>query len=313
MNTLRLYVTALVLNLALFYNIERLDVYAVDLVNIPTFVYVLAVVVVLSIVAVAKSWRVSMLGWMLSWMTVYLLLKLFVFTNRPVLGGMYTYITITEIVFLLLTILLSYRVAFHLHDFEDAVENITFAGVRERVLPYQEGVLNAKTEMYRGRRYERPISVVVMEPEPESIKASLHRSVQKVQQSMMSRYIYMGLARVVSQEMRRMDIAIEHQEQGRLVVLCPETNGEGANAMVKRIRKTASEQLGVSFEVGIASFPGEAVTFEELLNRAENQLKESSSNSNGPLSSGSNDGEKKSEETAQNQQVGHHKMQGLTG
>lgn len=272
MNVLRLSIIALLLNLFLFYNIERLDVYSLEPINIQTFVYVLAIVVVLSIIGFSKSWRFSVQGWALSWEVIYLVCKLFLFNDRPILGGMYTYITITEHVFLFLTVFLSLNIAHHLHDFEDAVENITFGGIRKRIYNEQQGLNNANTEMYRSRRYERPLSVVVIEPEKESIEVSMHRSVQRVQQEMMSRYVFLGLARVVSTEMRRMDIAVEQTEEGRLIIICPETTIEGARVLVSRIQKMATEQLGLTIEHGISSFPEEAVTFDELLLRAEKRL-----------------------------------------
>jgi GGDEF domain-containing protein len=116
--------------------------------------------------------------------------------------------------------------------------------------------------------------VVVVEPEPDSIQVALHRTVQEVQQAMMTRYVITSLARVFNKVLRRIDVVIEQREQGRFVILCPETNATGSNVLADRIQAAVAEQLGVSVKCGTASFPDEALTFEELVRQAESHLQQ---------------------------------------
>ncbi len=272
MNNLRRSIIALLFSLTVFFNIERLDLQQRNAIDIPSFVYVLGFLAVVVIIGVHRQWRLPIYVWFTGVGAIYLINKLFLFNGRPLIEGIYIYITITEMVFLLINTWLAWRVAQHLYDFEEAVENISFNSSSSRVLPPEIGHSAIQTEVNRGRRYQRPVSLVVIEPEAGSIQAALHRTVREVQQALMSRYVFLALSRVVSEQMRRMDISMEQKHNGRLIIACPETDSKGAQTMVNRIREVAAEKLGLDIKYGIACFPGNALTFEELLSQAEDQL-----------------------------------------
>ncbi len=61
----------------------------------------------------------------------------------------------------------------------------------------------------------------------------------------------------------------DQQDQGRFIILSPESDVGGATALAERIRVAAEQQLGVAVTYGIASFPQDALTFEELVAYAE--------------------------------------------
>ncbi|NJN68368.1 MAG: hypothetical protein HC884_17475 [Chloroflexaceae bacterium] len=273
MTMMRWSIAALVIDLTIFYNIERLDFYTKNAVNLSSFVYALTAIATTSIIITPRTWRFSLQTLLLLWTSIYLGGRLLFLNDHPLIGGGYLYITITEVVFFLLTVVLSHHVAYHLHDFEDAVENISFSGIKRRVLSQDDASTVIKNELYRSRRYQHPLSLLVLEPDQASLQASLHRSVRQVQQAMMGRYVFLSVSRVVGNFLRRIDVAIEQAGQQRLVLLCPETTQDGAMVMVERLKQEIAEQLGVSVRCSIASFPDEALTFEELLREATIRLK----------------------------------------
>lgn len=274
MKNLRRSIVALLATLAIFYNIERLDIYGRNTIDLPSFVYVISLVAVVAIIASPRSRQMHLYGWFAVWMAVYLVCK-FLFFNEQILveGGGYIYITITEVAFLLFTTFLSSRVALHLQDFEDAVVNISFSGINSRIFTQKDGWHVLQTEINRGRRYQRPVSIVALEPSAASMDAALHRSVREVQESMMSRYVFLSLARIVSQQIRRMDVAMERDGQNRLLIVCPETQGSAVEGLVQRVRYIANQQLGLSIGYGIASFPESALTAEQLAQHAEDNIR----------------------------------------
>ena len=89
---------------------------------------------------------------------------------------------------------------------------------------------------------------------------------------MMGRYVFTSLAGAIGKELRRTDMVLEEREHRRFIIVSPETDTRGSSELVQRIRAAASERLGVSLECGIASFPDEALTFEELVHQAETRL-----------------------------------------
>lgn len=256
---------------AIFFNIERLDFGQTNLVDIQSFVYGAGILAVVATFAVPALYR-SRLGVTLAlWLGVYLLAKLLVFNDRPILGGLHTYLSITEMTLLSLTVWQAHGVARACRDFEEAVENITLANVSRRVRDYSGAADEIETEFIRSRRHHRPLSVVLVEPEPASLQARLNRTVREVLQEMMGRYVLATLAGAISGEVRRMDMVLVQRDRGRFVVLTPETTAEGSMALVKRIRATA-DRIGVEVACGTASFPDEAVAFDELMRQAEARL-----------------------------------------
>jgi hypothetical protein len=238
----------------------------------PSFVYVIGITAVFVLIALPRSRQIHLHAWFVIWTAIYAACKFLFFDETLLDGGGYIYITITEMAFLLFIILLAYRITLHLQDFEEAVINISFSGIKERILGQENGWNAMQTEINRGRRYQRPVSVVAIEPEPSSVEAALHRSVREVQQAMMSRYVFMGLARIVSQQMRRMDLAVEQEGKNRLLIVCPETDQQSVEGLMQRIKQIAHQQLGLSIGYGIASFPDAALTAEQLVKQAEHNI-----------------------------------------
>jgi len=62
---------------------------------------------------------------------------------------------------------------------------------------------------------------------------------------------------------------------GRFVVLCPETDLENAVFLAGRTRKIVEERTGLHVHCGAASFPDEALTFEDLLHLARDRSRQS--------------------------------------
>jgi GGDEF domain-containing protein len=250
-----------------------MDIGSEDTVDIQSFVYVVGALAVMSVIGIPFLGRSRLAVPVILWLGAYLFCKVFVFTERPLWGDINTYLSITEMTLLWILIALARIVSRAFYDFEEVVQNITLSDVSHRVLTLREAENDIHNELTRGRRYQRPLSVVVVEPDPDSIQISLHRTVREVQQAMMIRYVVTSLARVFDQVLRRIDLIITQQEQGRFVILCPETNSDGSRVVIDRIREAVSAQLGVSVRCGAASFPDEALTFDELVTQAELRMK----------------------------------------
>lgn len=272
MSYFRGLIIALLIGLTIFFNLERLNLAQANVINLASFVYVLGAVALISVISIPTLWRSSVAVSFGIWLGIYIFSKIFLFNDRPIIGGLYTYLTITEMSLLSVLIWLAHKIAYTLHDFEEAIANISLSRVGGRVQPLDKAVDTIKGEMLRSRRFHRPLSVIVVMPEPESIKATLHHIVQEIQRAMMARYVFTSLAHVVSNYVERTNLVFEQSERNRFILLCPETKAADTIRLVERIRTVAAEKLGVSLACGVASFPDQALTFEELVNQAEKNL-----------------------------------------
>ncbi|MBI3243742.1 MAG: diguanylate cyclase [Chloroflexi bacterium] len=275
MKHLRWSLLALLIHLAVFYNIERLDFGRQSIIDIQSFVYVLGLLALVSIIFIPTLWRLHVSAPLSLWLGVYIICRVTFFNDRPLLGGIDTYLTITELAALSLLIVLTHNVARDLHDFEEAVKNITFADVSRRVQKLEDASENIQLELIRSRRHHYPLTIMLVEPDAKSIRAILHRTVQEVQQAMIARYVITSLARVISKQLRRTDMVLDQHERGRFIIISPDTSASNSDILAQRIKAAAAEQLGVIVSCGVASFPDEALTFEELVHQAETSLQSS--------------------------------------
>lgn len=124
------------------------------------------------------------------------------------------------------------------------------------------------TEVARSRRHDRPLTVTVLAPTPDGMSAALDDAAIEVDVSIRRRFLYRKLAGTVSRVLRRSDLLFEHRPTGRFIVLSPETDGDGSALLTDRI-STATAAAGIATSIGSASFPGDGIGFETLVEEAE--------------------------------------------
>ncbi len=269
MNRMALSIGALVLHLSVFYNIERLDFGETNLIDMGSPIYVLTLVSILLILFVRSERFLSIFTIFFSSALLFVVIKLFFANNRPVVGGIYIYLTITEFVFYATAVFLARNLSVNLMDFEQVIRNITFADLK-RIKRINDVAASEeiKREFYRSRRYQNLLSLIVIEQNMESVQIQLNQLVQDVQKTMMSKYIAVNLARKLSKQLRRTDMIFEHRDNGKLVILSPEIDNNTSKKIIERINQVAKE-VGVDIKCGVAIFPEQALTFEHLLEKAE--------------------------------------------
>ncbi len=277
---------ALILELTLFYNIERLSFGEsyYHYINIQSFVYGLGLIAVLGTLLVPALRRMHVGPVVALWLGAYALGKLLVFRNptRVAFDGYNFFVTFTEIALLTLAVLIAHALARALKDFEQAVENITLNGMTRRLRQVADAAEDIETELVRSRRYHTPLSVVVVEPKEQSFRVTLNRAIEQVQKAMASRYVLTGIASLLTNVLRRTDMIPEQPDKGRFIIFSPQTDARSSQVLSRHIQSVIAERLHVSVECGVAVFPSDALTFEELVHRAESNLTDHDGNGAGP-------------------------------
>ncbi len=271
----RIAIIALLLHLTIFFNIERLDLGQENVLNIQTFVYIISFIAAFSVIIIPNLWKPNVIFSYVLWVGIYLVIK-FVFnpSGRAVFGEVGTYIIITEITMIILTILLSRNLATHLHDSEETIKSIMMAGYSQHVRKLEESNDDIQLEFYRSRRNQYPLSVIVIDVDHSSTDVVLNQTIEEIMRATRKHYISMSLARVIHKTLRRTDMLLHQADKGRFILLSPETNMEDAINVAKRIRDIAQNDLSINARLGLATFPEDALTFDELLDRAEKDLAE---------------------------------------
>ncbi len=124
MKQLRNTIIALTIFIGISLNVERFDLGSeIDIVNIQSFFYVLLGIAVLSTIAIPVLQRIPLSIQLIGWIGIFLICKLLIFSDRPLLGGTYTYLSITEVTLLLIGVLLSNRLTGELSNLETVFSN----------------------------------------------------------------------------------------------------------------------------------------------------------------------------------------------
>lgn len=272
MTTLHWRVIGLLAWLTFFFNLERLSTILgqnlVMLSSVVLTVAVLAAIIPLLPLFQSRSLLSLAVGVGFIYASAFVIVGMFTSTNIPLWQG-----TI-ELGALFVTVWLSQRAAQGFGEFRRAVEMLTLTvpNAKKRLRSLEETREMVDMEMARSRRFERPLSLVMVQADTNSINMNMHRLVQEIQRSMMQRFVLATMAHELSRTLRRTDIVVEDENPGRLLLVAPETNESEALKMGSRVSKLIEERLGVSASYGIAAFPEQALTFEDLRQIAETQM-----------------------------------------
>ena len=129
---------------------------------------------------------------------------------------------------------------------------------------WQYALVNLKAEVFRGRRYGKPFCLFLMQIKNwDSLIKEM--SEDKAEELMHD------LSKQLLRALRDVDIAINYNEI-TLGALLPETPMIGCNELVSRILSNVEKILGISLHFGIAVFPQNGSTENEIVAAAETAL-----------------------------------------
>lgn len=252
---------------AFVFSLGRFSLLGQGVIHLHAYMYLLMLAAFISTMMAPILRKLSVYAWVSAWLGAYLLIRGLSWQADPP-GGEYLYLTLVECGLLVIGVILIRDLEQQLKDYENALAEIGLPKVSQKVYAWDEAADLVKTEFIRSRRYNHPISLMVIEPTAASLKKQLSRSARDIQRIMMDRFMHTSLARLAAGEARRTDLVIELETDKRLLVLFPETGPEGLGIFAERIRHMAQEELGLALNFGIASFPEDALTFEDLQQKA---------------------------------------------
>lgn len=272
MRQLKIQLLSLLVGLTFLFNVERLDVGAQNVLDIQSFVYVLATFVTIVILLMPTFARNRITLTIAFTLGLYFICKLFLFNDRPLIEGFYIYVTITEIAFLSFIALTAQRLSQHLVKFQEGLEVMTLALGGKHLQTVTKAASDIRRELTRSRHYHRPLSVIVVEPNHQSFEYSLPHVIKEMQRATVNRFARVRLAQAMEQHLRLMDLVLEEEGgSNRFIILCPEADKEGSEVIIERI-KAVMDQVKIPVECSRATFPEDALTFEGLVNQARAKL-----------------------------------------
>jgi GGDEF domain-containing protein len=263
MKKMRWLVAILVIWLLAFYNLERLGG-SVGITSV-AYAFVLAMVVITMLVSHLS--RVPL--WVLLVVPIPIFLVLKAWAGLRVWGAAIP-LTVTEMSAIVLTTILARCVSAEVSEFESAVAHITMGQIGKPPEPFSARQGDIYREVRRARNYQRPLMLLAVRVEEESVQVALDRMVKEAQQAMMKQYVLSGISKTLCDELA--DCNIVAQSSDHFVVLLPEVTPEELPDLIGQLRRAVSEQVGVTLRIGAASLPKDALTFDGLMEKAIGEM-----------------------------------------
>jgi len=260
----------LFLYVSIVFNVETLSFYSNNVLELHQFLDPLIVVIIVTSLLLRIFRRLHGYANLAFWLIVYFGLWFFVYKSQSLQINLL--VTLIEVIFVSVAAFLSRDVAVRLDQVESTLDKLVFASFRGRTMSMDEAAEEIKTELLRSRRYQRALAVLVLEPDAISIDNGMVATVEEIQNNLARRYAMGKISEVISATARRPDLVIKQEQTDRFVILCPETSAASSDILRQRIQNAVKTNLGVSMSVGVASFPDDALTFEELLHKASSKL-----------------------------------------
>ncbi|MEO8356167.1 MAG: hypothetical protein ABI621_09650 [Chloroflexota bacterium] len=272
MRRLQYSILYLLVYLTILFNIERIDVEGATVIDLATAVYVLSLLAIVMTLSIKWLRALPQSTLILLWTAIYLLMKTLLISQRPLVGGMYTYHSLAELGLFMAAVLLAKRLALHMEEFEQAVKNFAFIQM-PKIRRAQEMQARIQAEIYRSRRFQRPLSIIVLETDWNSVQTNPDKVVQDGQRILTQPSISAMMINELSARLRQTDLLVEHDKKDRLIIISPDTDQTGTETLINRL-KPLTQSAVFSIKFGAATFPGHALTFEQLLEHAEMNLQQ---------------------------------------
>ncbi len=181
-------------------------------------------------------------------------------------------IMILEIFLLAVAVILSREISSNLAEVDSTLDKLFLSAFSGRTSTLEAIAEDVKLELTRSRRYQHPLTLLMLEPDPSSLREELKPTISEISNNLARRYTMGSISQIINQEARRTDIIIRESNPDRFIVICPETPSINSQILVNRIITSTQEKLGVPMAWSIAAFPEEGITFEGLLHKAEEKL-----------------------------------------
>jgi len=179
-------------------------------------------------------------------------------------------VIVLEFILLEAGVWFAFRLAFQISDAESVMDALALGAFPNRVKDVESESLSIKVEFTRSRRYHRPLSILVLEADyAEKIKT--REIVKSIQLDLMNRFTLARIGQIIDDLIRQTDLVMK-DHRGRFLLLCPETDLAHVLLLAKRIEQAIREKVDLKVRCGVASFPDEALTFDDLMKKASERL-----------------------------------------
>jgi hypothetical protein len=257
------------LYLALILVLGQADYIGKPIINFASYFYLVAMIGVPVTLFFPGVNRVSTKVPLLVWAGIYSLLLLFIDRDLTTTSSDLS-IVVLEFVLLETGIWLAHQLARQINHAESIMDELAVGAFPHRAQELEEASNRVKIEFTRSRRYHRPLAMLLMEVDPETHKEN-GQALKSIQTDIVNRFTSARIGQIIDDRIRQTDLVLRDR-QWSYVIICPETDYSSVLLLARRISQAVKEKTGYSILWGIAAFPEEALTFEDMMKKARERL-----------------------------------------
>lgn len=220
--------------------------------------------------------RVSANVPLLVWAGFYLVLLQMIDRSASAIEGQFSVIVL-EFILLEVGVWFSHQLAVQISHAESIMDTLALSAFPNRAHDIDMEDKRIKIELTRSRRYHRPLSIVVIESESADEKVT-REMLKSIQHDLLIRFTSARVGQIIDDRIRQTDLVLR-DHSGRFIILCPETDLQSAILLSKRISDSVRERTELQIKCGVAAFPDEALTFDDLVRKARQRIGEDFINS----------------------------------
>ena len=266
--------------LALIFVLGQSDYAGRPIINFASYFYLAVIVAVPVTLFFPSISRVSVYVPLLVWAGVYLVLLQII--NRSYSANTEELpVIVLEFLFLEGGVWFAHQLSMQISHAESVMDALALSAFPNRANDIDSENQRIKIELTRSRRYHRPLSLLVIESESEDEKTT-REMLKSIQHDLLNRFTSARVGQIIDDRIRQTDLVLRDR-RGRFIILCPETDLEDASLLAKRIAQAVKERTSLRVLWGVAAFPEEALTFDDLLQKARERLMDSGLVTNEPI------------------------------
>ena len=129
-----------------------------------------------------------------------------------------------------------------------------------------------KRFIMQGRRTGNSVTALVVALRRGDLEPTTAKAIDEMLSTIAQRVLGSRLAASISGSLRRTDLLVPVKRRGSFAVFCVNTDEQNLHRLAERIEKSVQADLHGGVEFGVASFPDDAVSVEDLLHQAEANL-----------------------------------------
>jgi len=261
------------LYLAVVFVLGQADYTGRPIINFASYFYLSVIIAVPVTLFFPSISRVSVYVPLLVWAGFYLVLLQTI--DRSLSAKEWEFsVIILEFVLLETGVWFSHQLAVQISQAESVMDALALSAFPNRAHDIESEGKRIKIELTRSRRYHRPLSLVVIDSESEDEKIT-REMLKSIQHDLLVRFTSARVGQIIDDGVRQTDLVLR-DHKSRYIILCPETNFDSAILLAERIGNAVRERTDLQILWGVAAFPEEALTFEDLLHKARSRMTKSS-------------------------------------